>query len=205
MNAVETTPKTTPKKIADLLREEARKSSPADAGPAVQPESNPAQRYFTDVELTNQDGKQLRLYSDLLQGKVVVINAFFSACTGVCPKATMPRFQDLQEKFANRAGRKLHLISISVDPETDTPATLRKYARGLGAKADWDFLTGNKQSIEFALGKLGLTADTKEGHSNIFIVGNESTGLWKKVLGIGPPEEIAASVESVLNDAPATP
>lgn len=204
VNALETSPK----KIAALLQDEARKNpaaaavSTADPGPAVQPDSKPAQRYFTDVQLTNQDGKELRLYSDLLQGKVFVINSFFSGCTGVCPKATMPRFQDLQEKFADRAGRKLHLISISVDPETDTPAALHKYAASLGAKPGWDFLTGDKQSIEFALGKLGLAADAKEGHSNIFIVGNESTGLWKKVLGIGPPEEIASAVQSVLDDRP---
>lgn len=210
VNAVETTPETTPQKIADLLREEARKSpataavSAADPGRAFPPGSEAAQRYFTDVRLTNQDGKQLRLYSDLLQGKVFVINSFFSGCTGVC-KVTMPAFRSLQERFAERAGKKLHLISISVDPEADTPAALRRYATSLGAKGDWDLLTGDKQSVEVALRKLGFATEAKEGHTNIFLVGNESTGLWKKVLGIGPPEEIAASVESVLEDTPDTP
>lgn len=203
VNALETTPQ----KIAAVLQEEARKSPAAaevstpDPGQAFQPSSEPAQRYFTDVRLTNQDGKQLRFYSDLLQGKVFVINAFFSSCTGVC-KVTMPMFQSLQEKFADRPGQKLHLISISVDPETDTPAALRRYATSLGAKPGWDLLTGDKQSVELVLGKLGLATEMKEGHSNIFLVGNESTGLWKKVLGIGSPEEIASAVQSVLDDKP---
>jgi cytochrome oxidase Cu insertion factor (SCO1/SenC/PrrC family) len=203
LNALETTPQ----KIAAVLREEVRKSPAAaevsspDPGQAFQPSSEPAQRYFTDVQLTNQDGKRLRFYSDLLQGKIFVINSFFSSCTGVC-KVTMPLFQSLQEKFADRPGKKLHLISISVDPEADTPAALRRYATSLGAKPGWDLLTGDKQSVELVLGKLGLATEMKEGHSNIFLVGNESTGLWKKVLGIGSPEEIASAVQSVLDDKP---
>jgi protein SCO1/2 len=114
----------------------------------------------------------------------------------------MPMFHNLQERFAERPGPKLHLISISVDPETDTPAVLHKYARGLEAKDGWDFLTGDKQSVDLALQKLGFATEMREGHSNVFIVGNEATGLWKKVLGIGVSEEIASAVESVLADAP---
>ncbi|HKP02668.1 MAG TPA: SCO family protein [Chthoniobacterales bacterium] len=197
-----------PVRIAALLREEVNKAggaaprSVSTSGSTTLPIGNtPAQRYFTDVELTNQDGKRLRLYSDLLRGKVVVIGSFFSSCTSVC-KVTMPMFHSLQERFAERPGPKPHFISISVDPETDTPAVLRKYARGLEAKEGWDFLTGDKQSVDLALQKLGFATEMREGHSNVFIVGNETTGLWKKVLGIGASEEIAAAVESVLADAP---
>ena len=209
VNALETTPQ----KVAALLQDDLlagtaraepgrhRRAQSADPGLASLPSSESAQRYFTDVQLTNQDGKHLRFYSDLLQGKVVVINSFFSGCTAVC-KVTMPLFYSLQEKFAARTGRDLHLISISVDPEADTPAALQRYAAGLGAKPGWDFLTGDKQSVELALRKLGFATEAKEGHSNIFIVGNESTGLWKKVLVTGSPEEIASAVESVLEDGP---
>ncbi|MFZ1221006.1 MAG: SCO family protein [Chthoniobacterales bacterium] len=201
VNALETTPK----RIAAILQEEARKNPAAgevstpDPGETFHPSNGPAKQYFTDVQLTNQDGKRLRFYSDLLQGKVFVINAFFSSCTGVC-KVTMPLVQSLQERFADRPGDKLHFISISVDPEADTPEVLRRYATALAAKPGWDLLTGDKQSVELVLQKLGYATAAKEGHTNIFLVGNESTGLWKKVLGIGSPEEIAAAVESVLED-----
>ena len=83
-----------------------------------------AQRYFTDLQLVNQDGKRLRFYSDLIDGKVVVINSFFAGCTGIC-KVTMPLFQRLQEKFADRTGDTKHPITISDDPEADTPASLK--------------------------------------------------------------------------------
>ena len=62
-----------------------------------------------------------------------------------------------------------------------------------------DFLTGDKSpSWRFA----AALHRSKEGHVNTFIVGNENTGLWKKVRGIGSPDEIAAAVESVLADNP---
>jgi cytochrome oxidase Cu insertion factor (SCO1/SenC/PrrC family) len=195
-------------RIATLLNDEVTKArvaappSASDSGSSALPNGEtPAQRYFTDVELTNQDGKKLRLYSDLLRGKVVVIGSFFSSCTGVC-KVTMPMFYRLQERFSERPGAKLHLISISVDPETDTPAVLHKYAAGLEAKEGWDFLTGDRKSVDLALQKLGFATEMKEGHSNVFIVGNERTGLWKKVFGLGKQDEIASAVESVLADAP---
>jgi protein SCO1/2 len=160
-----------------------------------------AQHYFTDLQLVNRDGKRLRFYSDLIDGKVVVINSFFADCTGVC-KVTMPLFQRLQGKFADRAGDRLHLISICVDPEADAPASLKKYAAALGAKPGWDFLSGDEETVQPALQKLGLATEEKEGHSNVFLVGNGKTGLWKKLLGVAPPEEIAAAVESVLEDEP---
>ena len=206
INALETSPT----KIAELLRQMAeingnRKSKPdvALASTAAATDDanavSPAERYFGDLLLTNQDGKQLRLYTDILKGNVVIINSFYSTCSGVC-RVTIPVFKQLQESLGERVGKDVRLVSITVDPENDNPEVLRKYAAGVGARPGWDFLTGDKQTVDQVLYKLGLYAEAKEDHSNIFIVGNEPTGLWKKVLGIAPPYEIRRSVESVLDD-----
>jgi protein SCO1 len=160
---------------------------------------SPAERYFGDALLTNQDGKPLRLYTDILKGNVVIINSFYSTCSSVC-RVTIPVFKQLQENLGERVGKDVRLVSITVDPENDTPEILRQYAAGVGAKAGWEFLTGDKQTVDEVLYKFGLYTEAKEDHSNVFIVGNERTGLWKKVLGIAPPYEIFRSVESVLND-----
>jgi protein SCO1 len=159
----------------------------------------PAERYFGDALLINQEGKSLRLYTDILKGNVVIINSFYSTCSGVC-RVTIPVFKQLQESLGERVGKDVRLVSITVDPQNDTPETLKQYAAGVGAKPGWEFLTGDKQTVDDVLYKFGLYADAKEDHSNVFIVGNEPTGLWKKVLGIAPPYEILRSVESVLND-----
>jgi protein SCO1 len=160
---------------------------------------SPAERYFGDALLTNQDGKPLRLYTDILKGNVVIINSFYSTCSSVC-RVTIPVLKQLQENLGERVGKDVRLVSITVDPENDTPEILRRYAAGVGAKPGWEFLTGDKQTVDEVLYKFGLYTEAKEDHSNVFIVGNERTGLWKKVLGIAPPYEIFRSVESVLND-----
>jgi protein SCO1 len=206
VNAIETPPS----KVAEILQKmaqtagnrlskpETEQTSTAVATEDSQPAS-PAERYFGNVMLTNQDGKQLRLYSDILKGNVVIIDSFYSTCNGVC-RVTIPVFKQLQDDLGERVGKDVRLISITVDPENDTPEVLKRYAAGVGAKPGWEFLTGDKETVDQVLYKFGLYSEAKEEHSNIFIVANESTGLWKKVLGIAPPYEIRRSVESVLGD-----
>jgi len=167
--------------------------------PANSDGQSPAQKYFTDVLLVDQDGTKLRLYSDLLKGKVVVINPFFATCTGSC----LPMNRNLakvQEALGDRVGKEVVMISISVDPTTDTPERLKAYAAQLKAKPGWHFLTGDKENVDFAQKKLGQYVDVRENHSNIVIIGNERTGLWKKAFGLAPTEELVKIVEGVIKD-----
>ena len=166
------------------------------------PTQSPAQTYFTDVTLVNQNGEKMRFYSDLLHGKVVVINSFFATCQGSC--LPMERnLEKMQQALGDRVGKDVHIISISVDPTVDTPANLKEYAKKLHARPGWYFITGEKQNVDFALNKLGQLVANKEDHLNIFIIGNESTGLWKKAFGLARSDELVRVVESVLNDKPA--
>ena len=96
----------------------------------------------------------------------------------------------------------MYLVSLSVDPDTDNPEKLKAYAEQLHCAPGWYFLTGEKENVSTALTKLGQRIQAREDHNNIFIIGNEATGLWKQAMGLGPPEEIIRIVESVLNDKP---
>lgn len=166
------------------------------------PTQAPAQTYFTDVVLVNQNGEKMRFYSDLLHDKVVVINSFFATCPGSC--LPMERnLEKVQQALGDRLGKDVHIISISVDPTVDTPANLKAYAKKLNARPGWYFITGDKQNVDLALGKLGQLVANKEDHLNIFIIGNERTGLWKKAFGLAQSAELVKVVESVLNDKPA--
>jgi cytochrome oxidase Cu insertion factor (SCO1/SenC/PrrC family) len=173
-------------------------SDPQDRGDPADTAS-PAQRYFTDVILIDQHGKPMRLYSDVLKGKVVVITPFFTSCRASCPKL-IDTFVKLQSYFEDRLGKELFLVSMTVDPDTDRPDTLKAYAERLHALPGWSFLTGEKEDVYAALYKLGQRVRAREDHSNIFLIGNEKTGLWKKAMGLAPPAEIIRIVESVLND-----
>jgi protein SCO1 len=158
-----------------------------------------AQKYFSDVQLVNQNGEKMRLYSDLLQGKTVIINSFFATCQGSC-LPLLRNLQKVQEALGDRLGKDARIISISVDPSVDTPAALKAYSNKLQAKQGWYFLTGDKASVEFALKKLGQFVEAKENHTNLFIIGNERTGLWKKAFGLAKSEDIVKVVDSVIND-----
>jgi protein SCO1/2 len=164
-------------------------------------EQSPAQKYFTDVVLLNQNNEKMRLYSDLLKGKVVIINAFFATCQASCLPMSR-NLAKLQEALGERLGREASIISISVDPTVDTPASLKEYAKKLQAKPGWYFLTGDKKNVDYALYKLGQYVENKDSHLNIFIIGNERTGLWKKAFGLARSDELVKLVESVLNDKP---
>lgn len=160
---------------------------------------NAAESYFTNVELVDQNGKSHRLYQDLIKDKVVVINSFFSTSTGP-DLPTNRNLEIIQDKLSGYLGKQLLIISITVDPETDTPELLHRYAERFHSVNGRLFLTGTKTNVDFALRKLGLYAEVKEDHSNILIVGNGATGLWKKALGLAKAEDLVEIVRSVIED-----
>lgn len=175
-----------PAQLVSLLEEKAKAAA-----------ESPAQKYFTDVELINQHGEKLRFYSDLIKGRTVIINAFFTTCTSVCPPMNK-NFARVQEALGDRLGKDVFILSLSVDPDTDTPARLKEYAARFGAKPGWHFLTG--KNVEQALRKLGQYVENKDDHLTIVLIGNDQTQLWKKAHGLAKAEALMAVVESVVND-----
>lgn len=169
----------------------------AEASPAS---DEAARNYFTDVELVDQNGVKHRLYSDLMKEHVVVISSFFASCTGVCPVLNQ-KLTAIRRAFPDHIGKDLFLLSISVDPLVDTPQRLKEYADSLEAGPGWLFLTGRKENVEAALGKLGMAVEDRESHSNILLIGNLRTGLWKKAFGLASATDLARIVDSVLNDS----
>jgi protein SCO1/2 len=158
-----------------------------------------AQKYFTDVELLNQNGEKMRFYSDLLKDKVVIVNTFFGTCTSVCPPMNR-NLEKMQETFKDRIGKDLYIISISVDPQVDTPPVLKDYAAKFHAVPGRFFLTGKKENIDWALYKLGQYVEDKNDHQTVIVIGNVRTGLWKKAFGMAKLEELIEIVRTVLDD-----
>jgi protein SCO1 len=170
-----------------------------ESKPDSSPSEHAAEKYFTDTVLVDQDGKDQRFYTDLIKGKVVVIDAMFATCKDSC-LAMEANFARIQEWLGPKLGTDVRLLSISVDPETDTPTVLKQYGGRFDAKPGWYFLTGKKQNVELILRKLGLYVENKQDHRNLFLIGNDRTGLWKKALGVSDSEKLISVVKSVLED-----
>src|SRR4026207_1397966 len=99
-----------------------------------QDQKTPAEKYFSDVELINQDGQKVRFYSDVLKNKIVVINTFFTTCKSICPPMNR-NFEKIQEALGDRLGKEVFLVSITVEPETDKTKALegkRREVQGAG-------------------------------------------------------------------------
>jgi cytochrome oxidase Cu insertion factor (SCO1/SenC/PrrC family) len=155
--------------------------------------------YFTDTKLVNQNGEELRFYSDLLKDKIVFINPFFAECTGSCP-VMHKAMQEVQIWLGDRLGKEVVMISLTVDPVNDTPERLQSYAREYGAKPGWHFLSGNVANVETVTRKLGKYVEDREAHDTIILIGNLNTKLWKKANGLANPMEIIAVLKSVMED-----
>lgn len=94
----------------------------------------------SDFTLTSQDNRPVSLKD--FRGKVVLINFIYTNCKETCP-ALIHKFLEVQDAFKARLGKDLILISITIDPERDTPAVLKGYAKTIGAgRQGWFFLTG---------------------------------------------------------------
>lgn len=179
--------------FAAAARAQPRSDDPA---PVV---ASAAAEYFTDVALVNQYGQTMRLYTDLIKGRTILVVPFFTSCASVCP-VMLRTVATLQTRLGDRLGRDAVIVSLTVDPARDTVERLRAYADGAGARPGWFFLGGSPANVELALRKFGLRPESPEGHSNLIIVGNEPTGLWKKLFGLADSDAIVRAVDHVLDD-----
>jgi len=150
-----------------------------------------------DVVLTDQHGRTHRLYTDLLKGKLVLMNAIYTTCQGTCPMQTSI-FAGVQRRLRDRVGDDVHMISISLDPRTDTPERLLEFARTYKAEdTGWYFLTGEPEDVFRALKAMDLYSARPEEHTPIAAVGNEPTGVWMKVINLTNPVELVQRLEYV--------
>lgn len=174
----------------------------ADAGGVPAPDLADAPRgaradskmSIPDVKLLDQDGRPVRFYTDLVKGKVVVVNFIFTTCTTICPPlgATFAR---VQKELGARAGRDVSLISISVDPATDTPERLKAWAEKFHAGTGWTLVTGPKPQVDELLRGLGAATASPQDHTPTVLVGNDALGQWTRAYGLARPALLIKLIE----------
>lgn len=136
-----------------------------------------------NVELTTHEGRLVRFYDDLVRARTVAVQFFFVHCEGVCPLSTATLLS-MQDELGERLGADIFFLSITLDPERDTPAVLAEHAQAIGAHPGWTFLTGNPDDIERLRRRLGvfdldpaLDAD-KNQHAGVLVLGNDKKQRW---------------------------
>ncbi len=175
----------------------------AGQGPAVASQKLPPHRIFPDVELLNHEGKRLRFYEDLIRDKVVAINFMFTSCRDSCPAETA-RLREVHDLLGDRVGQDIFMISISVDPEHDTPEVLAQYVKKFKIGKGWQFLMGSIDDIEMIQKRLAMTVTAidsePDDHDISLLMGNERTGQWVKRSPFDNPNHLARLVAYRLFD-----
>jgi protein SCO1/2 len=156
--------------------------------------------WFTDVEVTAQDGRTFKFYDDLLKGKIVLVNFFFTACDALCP-LVMENLSAVQDLLGPRIGRDVFMYSITLQPELDTPAVLAAYAKTYGAGPGWFLLTGKPTDIDLLRHRLGFVESDPledadpEAHIAAIRIGDVPMHRWIMSPGLVNPNVIVGAVK----------
>jgi protein SCO1/2 len=151
--------------------------------------------HFPNVTLRTQQGKSVRFYQDMVQGKIVVVQLMFRGCDKFCSIVT-PKLVKVQRELQKQLGDQVRFISISIDPDRDTPEALAEYAAHFGVQKNWYFLTGKREDVDLIRRKLGVydPEEKKLEHLNVLTVGNEPAGQWLAMPAPSSNEEIVRTV-----------
>lgn len=149
--------------------------------PEVDPErAAKSRKYFTDLPVVTQDGETMRFYSDVLESQVVLVSLFYTECTGMCP-ITNAKLAEVQDLLGEQLGHGVRIVSITLDPETDTPEVLKEYAAKFDAREGWLFLTGKNEDLKTITYRLGQVDSKIETHNPMIMAGNVNRAQWTKL------------------------
>jgi cytochrome oxidase Cu insertion factor (SCO1/SenC/PrrC family) len=150
-----------------------------------------------DIRVRDHNGKRLMFYTDLVKHRTVAINFIFTTCTTICPSLTAT-FRRVQQELSKRAP-DVQLVSISVDPTTDTPERLRDFAAKFEAGPGWTFVTGEKADIESLLRALGAAVANANDHTPMILINNDEAGYRTRTYGLSSPAELVKVIEEVAS------
>jgi protein SCO1/2 len=158
----------------------------------------PVKVSLADTALLDQDGRKVRLKTDVMAGRIVVVDFIYTTCTTICPifTATM---SSLQEKLADLSPRDVQLISMTVDPLRDTPPRLKDYAGKHNVRLDnWSFLTGTKGEVDSVNKAFGTYTASIDDHPPMVMVGDTASGQWTRFFGFPSAGDLEARVRQLL-------
>lgn len=161
------------------------------------PYSSDSEVSFSDLPLTDQHGQTVQLEQDLVHDRIVVMSFIYTSCTTVCPlvSSIMGR---VQQQLGERVGPEVQLISISVDPQTDTPERLLHYSRHFQGGPGWSWLTGSPQAVNNMLKALGSWSADYANHPPLIMVGSGDNKRWSRYYGFTDPQVLVARVEELV-------
>jgi cytochrome oxidase Cu insertion factor (SCO1/SenC/PrrC family) len=154
-------------------------------------------KFLPDLELLDQNGKKVRFYSDLIKDKIVLVSFFYTSCSYTCLRQGKV-FSDLQAELGDRLGKDIFLISVTMDPETDTPERLKTWGTRFGVRKGWTLVTGGKAEMGKLVGHLtDNPLGRQEMHAPFIYMGNDKKNSWTGAYGLTEPKQLVKKIEEM--------
>jgi len=148
------------------------------------------------LTLVRADSKKVSLRDEMNDGRPVLLNFIYTSCTSVCPIMSQ-MFSTFQEQMGP-AGAGIHMMSISIDPEADTPAKLTEYAERFHAGPNWQFYTGTLQDSVAAQRAFDVYRGDKMNHTVVTLMRMAPGQPWKRIDGFETPDALTHEYHQLL-------
>lgn len=147
-----------------------------------------------DTVLVDQDGRKVRLRSLLNSEYPVVVDFIYGTCTTICPVLSAG-YVNLQRKLGDD-NQKVRLLSITIDPENDSPKVMKEYLKRYHAKPGWDFLTGSRADIDAVMKAFNAYIPDKMSHYPLNLIRLPKEGRWVRLFGLMSTKEFVNEYQS---------
>jgi len=148
------------------------------------------------VTLVRNDGKSVSLPEEMDDGRPVLLNFIYTSCGSTCPLMSQIFAQFQRKLGAEAAG--VHIMSISIDPEEDTPARLTEYARKFGAGPEWQHYTGTLSASLTAQRAFDVYRGDKMSHAPVTLLRAAPGKPWRRIDGFVTPDNLVQEYRQLL-------
>lgn len=148
-----------------------------------------------DLVLINQDRQQVRLRELLAVDRPVMLDFIYGTCTTICPVLSAG-FSNLQKRLGEHAA-DVQLVSITIDPEHDTPEVMHDYLQRYRRKPGWDFLTGSKADIDKAMHAFNAFVPNKMNHYPLTFLRAPDGKHWIRIYGLISTADLMAEYQKL--------
>lgn len=148
-----------------------------------------------DVTLVNQDGRRIELKKLIASDKPVLVDFIYTTCTTICPVLSV-NFVNFQKTLSAESAHA-QLVSISIDPEFDSPKELKEYMKRYQAKPGWEFLTGSREDIDRVLKAFNVYTRNKMSHLPVTLLKSPADKRWVRIYGLMGTSELLVEYEKV--------
>lgn len=149
-----------------------------------------------DVEVLDQEGRKQKFHTDLVKDKIVVINFVFTTCRSMCPLLGN-NFSRLQAALGERLNKDVFLISVSTDPEVDSPEKLKEWGEKYKAKEGWTLVTGDKEQLTPLLEVFTGDGPRKGYHTPGMYIVNDAKKVHRPAYGFASAEDVIKIIDEL--------